>query len=123
MTIQQQTRGVVDSKRTILTTTSITTIYNPGQSSALVEEIHLANVTAGAVAVTLDAFDGTTARVLLQAHPVQAAGQISTDAKIPMSIYTLRLSNVLQMGEILRATAATANAIHVVVTYAQPEKR
>lgn len=92
--------------RTILTTTGATIVLAAdSKNKQAVGKIHVCNVTASAVAVDIEVFDGTTSIYLEKGRSVAA--------NAAFDIY----DEILAMGQSLRATAATADALHVSVIH------
>lgn len=98
--------GAVQTKYTKLTTTAATTVLDGGQSGAIVVAIYAAEITGNTPLLTIDHYDGTTATYLRNAKAMTAREEYGREVII-----------VLKAGQLLRATAGTANQIDVMVTY------
>lgn len=98
--------GALLPKRTKLTTTAATTVYDPEKSPALLVSIIAVEHTGGTPTLTLDIYDGTTTYYLQNAVAMTARQRLQIDILAP-----------LKVGEKLRATASVANQIDIHVTY------
>lgn len=96
----------VEPTRTILVATTATVILAADtKNKQAIGKIHVCNVTAGAVVVDIGIFDGTNTVYLEKGR--------SLGANASFDLY----DEILAVGEALRATAATANALHVSVIH------
>lgn len=107
--------GQPQTEEEYLTTTSLTDIVEAidgGRNNGLdVVGIHVANSTAGAVAVTVNHYiaDGTLTRIILGGKSVPAN-----------DVYSLLFPFRLSRGDKITAQAASANALTVHVSFMQP---
>lgn len=90
-----------------LTTTGITNIYTATNMGETVVAITMANETAGAVIIKIDHYDGAT-------NFNTYRKSVPADDTLILSDFPMRLRS----GDIIRATAASANAITVNVAVA-----
>ena len=98
--------GALLPKRTKLTTTAATTIYDPDRSPGLLLSIIAVEIAGATPTLTLDIYDGTTTYYLQNAVAMTARQRLQIDILVP-----------LKVGEELRATASAANQIDIHVTY------
>ena len=108
MTLFYSPKGSLATRCTILATTGATAVYtaSPGQRP-VIHTINLTNVTPSAVVTTIalykDADSSTTS--ILHGISLSAASRTTID-NIPISMMD---------GDEIRVTAATADAVHVIV--------
>ena len=91
-----------------LTTTNLTTLYTcPNATTGLVKSILVSEDSGNADTITLTITAGSDVFSLFKVKAVSANGTVEL----------LSAPLVLAESEILKATAATANRLHVVVSY------
>lgn len=94
--------GLQKPTSTRLTAITITDVYTADSDGETVVAITMANETAAAVIIKIDRFDGTT-------HWNTYRKSVPADDTLILSDFPMRL----RIGHIIRATAASANAITV----------
>ncbi len=102
MTLWQAPLSQPEPVRVILADTSATTIIPAAAYKQAIGKIRVVNKTSGAVTVNLEVYDGTTAFSL--------TGVKSIAANDAVEIY----DEILQSGDLLRATAGTGSSSLVV---------
>lgn len=124
MTILTRPTGALQTDRVRLSGTGATVVLQTDVNGAFVEEVYVVNSGSGTPAITIDAYDGTTAYVLLQEHPLTAKGGVDPNTNDPKSVYALQFSQQLKGNWSIRVTSSVgSNAVHVHTTYALPEQR
>ena len=109
MTLWQQSLGNVDRTREKLTTSN-EEILSAAEGSIAIAKIRLVNVTAGAITVDLDVYDGTTHKYLLDGKSIAANDAIE--------IYDEHLAK----GESLYGLASANDSIWIHVLSSLPNK-
>lgn len=98
-----QVNGKRQTEKLNAISTSYATLVDAPSKLWTLDSVHFANYHSGAVGVTLEIYDGTTATVLLPAKSVAAA-----------DVYTFKDHNVtLGPGETLRVKATTGSVVDV----------
>lgn len=100
--------GQFDTKPSILGTTSATVVTNVVGNWQIIVNVLIANVTAGAVVFSLEIYDGTTSTYLVRDYSLAAKGGATAQ-------FALETPIRLASNQSLRVTAASGNALHVVV--------
>ncbi len=67
-----QPQGSLTAQHTNLSSGAATTVLSAQTNGAWVDSIRVVNTTAGAVNITVDKIDGTTAYDLVTVHPLPA---------------------------------------------------
>jgi len=92
-----------------LTTTNVTTLYTaPAAAQAIVKSILVSNDSGSQDTITLTITDSASA--VFSIYKNESVGALSTEELLSGPL-------VLQENEVLKATAATANRLHVVASY------
>lgn len=99
--------GAVQTEYTKLTTSTVTTILDPGQAGAIIVEINATEIAGATPTLSIDRYDGTTATYVRPPSKAMTAREE----------YQRQSILVLGEDEVLRATASAANQIDVIVTY------
>ena len=98
------------NKKVDLTTTDATTFYTcPGATTGLVKSILVSEDSGNADTITVTITDAASTPATFSLFKVKAVGANTT-------IELLTAPLVVQENEILKATAATANRLHVVAS-------
>ena len=106
--IPQYVQGLTNAKLD-LTTTDITTLYTaPSATTAIVRSVLVSNDSSSESTVTLTITDSASA--VFSLYKNESVGALSTEELLSGPL-------VLQENEILKATAATADRLHVVASY------
>lgn len=111
MTIFQAPLAQPEPVRIKPSVTTVLTVISAQQYKQAIGKIRVVNETGGAVTVNLDIYNGTTAYSL--------TGTVSIPANSAIEIY----DEVLNVNELLRVTAGTANALVVHATFALGAQR
>jgi hypothetical protein len=111
MTIFQAPLAQPEPVRVKLSATTVTTIITAQQYKQAIGKIRVVNETGGAVTANVDIYNGTTAYSL--------TGTVSIPANSSIEIY----DEVLNVNELLRVTAGTANTLVVHATFALGAQR
>lgn len=99
--------GALEPEFTILGTTGATVIVKAQDNPQTVVSVTATNVTASPANLTLEVYTGAISYKFLQAYPVPAIG-------VKDSVYTYELPIRLPRDFTVRATAGTANALHII---------
>lgn len=105
--------GQPTTQKTILTTTSPTTIVDAQPNRQNVVSITVSNITASPVNVTIDTFDGTTSYNIVTLYSVAARSTAPTVYSQVPSVFTYELPITLEQKWSIRATASAGNSLHV----------
>lgn len=109
MTLWHAVLGNIDRTRTLLTSSNAE-VVSAAAGSVAIGKIRLVNITAGAVTVDLDIYDGTTHQYLLQGY--------SLGANAAIEIY----DEALAKGDALWAKASAGASVWMHVISSLPNK-